>query len=31
MTAQEIEQKLLQGPYHQWLGLKVTAAWRFSP
>lgn len=26
MTAQEIEQKLLQGPYHQWLGLKVLAA-----
>lgn len=26
MNAQEIEQKLLQGPYHQWLGLKVQSA-----
>lgn len=26
MNAQEIEQKLLQGPYHRWLGLKVVAA-----
>lgn len=25
MNAQEIEQKLLQGPYHQWLGLKVDS------
>ncbi|WP_336767749.1 PaaI family thioesterase [Pantoea endophytica] len=23
MNAHEVEQKLLQGPYHQWLGLKV--------
>ncbi|BES85422.1 thioesterase [Pectobacterium araliae] len=26
MRAQEIEQKLLKGPYHQWLGLKVLRA-----
>lgn len=26
MTPQDIEQKLLQGPYHQWLGLKVAQA-----
>lgn len=26
MNAQDIEQKLLQGPYHQWLGLKVQQA-----
>jgi uncharacterized protein (TIGR00369 family) len=26
MNVQEIEQKLLQGPYHQWLGLKVLSA-----
>lgn len=26
MNAQEIEQKLLKGPYHQWLGLKVVSA-----
>ena len=26
MNAQDIEQKLLKGPYHQWLGLKVQHA-----
>ncbi|KAA9002715.1 PaaI family thioesterase [Affinibrenneria salicis] len=26
MNAQDIEQKLLKGPYHQWLGLKVGQA-----
>lgn len=26
MNAQDIEQKLLNGPYHQWLGLKVAQA-----
>ncbi len=26
MNAQEIELKLLQGPYHRWLGLKVVEA-----
>lgn len=26
MSVQEIEQKLLIGPYHQWLGLKVLSA-----
>lgn len=26
MDTQEIEQKLLKGPFHQWLGLKVIAA-----
>ncbi|MBS0848814.1 PaaI family thioesterase [Citrobacter sp. JGM124] len=26
MNAQDIEQKLLQGPYHRWLGLKVQHA-----
>ncbi len=24
MTAEEVEAKLLRGPFHQWLGLKVT-------
>ncbi|MCW2482564.1 PaaI family thioesterase [Candidatus Symbiopectobacterium sp. NZEC135] len=26
MNAQDIEQKLLKGPYHQWLGLRVQHA-----